>query len=660
MLSKLNLRKRMFIFIIGANLIVLLGIFFIYLNFFRNLLVKETKSKAQIKVNKVAVELQGTLNEKAKVGWTFTKQPLIKQWLKENTIRDYALLRKTDQTYRVIIDFLKEIAEKDPLILAAFIASEKSQMYYENLERSIPDDYIVGTRPWYVETVKEKKAMFEVSTDFVTKEIFVTYRCPIPDEQGDILGVGGIDISLEKFTELVSTLSDVFSTGQAFIIAKDGTFLYHPNTSYVLEKKITDFTDDGTQYKYMNEVSQQLIEEKEGIEEVVFEGEKRYFIHTQIPSLGWTVVLSAAVSEINKPIRTLIVFSLIVIVVASLIFIVIINYLVHSISDPLNNLVSMLKSIAKGEADLTKRLEVTSKDEIGELANWFNDFVETLHDLIVNVRDNVYEIVKASDNLKDTTVMMDKGAEDQSNTTSNIASSTREMSTTINETSRIYNQAVEVVKKATVRAQDGDTIVKRSAEGMKRIADSVEKSQMTISELSSRSNEIGKIIQVIDEIAEQTNLLALNARIEAAGAGEEGKGFAVVAEDISKLAERTSEATREISKIIKAIQNDMSRVVESMEEGINDVENGTGLVKDSGNVLSEIMLNVEEIQRVISELSQASEQMTLASEEISKNTKSVDDVTSENVKSTKNLSVIASQMKEKADALNNKISRFKL
>ncbi len=658
MFKKLNLRKRMFLFIIGANLVVLLAIFFIYLNFSRNLIVNETKDKAMEKVRVVVSKLEGYLSEKSKIGWTLSRNPMVVNWLDTNTQRKVE--RSQDPQYGKIIDYFKELVEDDGEIKSAFMASEKTQMYYESLERTISDDYMVGTRQWYIDAVKDKSPIFDVSFDYIDHSVGVNYRHPIYDENDELLGIGGVDISLENFKNYISTLQGVFNTGQAFLVDKSGTFMYHPNKSYILEKKITDFTDDGTQYKYMNEVSQQLIEEKEGIEEVVFEGEKRYFIHTQIPSLGWTVVLSAAVSEINKPIRTLIVFSLIVIVVASLIFIVIINYLVHSISDPLNNLVSMLKSIAKGEADLTKRLEVTSKDEIGELANWFNDFVETLHDLIVNVRDNVYEIVKASDNLKDTTVMMDKGAEDQSNTTSNIASSTREMSTTINETSRIYNQAVEVVKKATVRAQDGDTIVKRSAEGMKRIADSVEKSQMTISELSSRSNEIGKIIQVIDEIAEQTNLLALNARIEAAGAGEEGKGFAVVAEDISKLAERTSEATREISKIIKAIQNDMSRVVESMEEGINDVENGTGLVKDSGNVLSEIMLNVEEIQRVISELSQASEQMTLASEEISKNTKSVDDVTSENVKSTKNLSVIASQMKEKADALNNKISRFKL
>jgi len=658
MLKKLNLRRRMFLFIIGANLIVLLAIFLVYLNFSKDLIINETKAKAMEKVEGVVNKLEGYLNEKFKIGWTLSRNPMIVSWLEQNEERKIS--PGEDPQYWKIIDYFRTLVKDDGDIESAFMASEETQMYYESIDREMPDDYYVGTRQWYKDAVKDKNPSIDVSFDYVDQSLGINYRHPIYNEEEKLLGIGGVDISLDDFKEYISTLSEVFNTGQAFLLDKEGTFLFHPNKSYILKKKITDFPDDGKKYKHMNVVSRKLTRVQGGIEEVVFDGEKRYFIHTDIPSLGWTLVLSVSASEINKPIRILIISSILVIVVACIFFIVVINYLIRSISNPLTNLVTMLKSVAKGEADLTKRLQVTSKDEIGQLAFWFNDFVETLHDLIVNVRDNVNEIVQASEKLRDTTEMMSKGAEDQSNTTSNIASSTREMSTTINETSRIYNQAVEVVKKASSRAQDGDAIVKRSVMGMKKIADSVEKSQITISELSSRSNEIGKIIQVIDEIAEQTNLLALNARIEAAGAGEEGKGFAVVAEDISKLAERTSDATKEISKIVKAIQNDMTRVVESMESGIVEVENGTGLVQDSGTVLKEIMLNVEEIQRVISELSQASEQMTLASDEISKNTKSVDIVTSGNVKSTKNLSVIAAQLKEKADTLNNKIKRFKL
>ncbi|MFO7891269.1 MAG: cache domain-containing protein, partial [bacterium] len=232
MLNSLNLRKRMFLFIIGVNLIVLLAIFFIYLNFSRNLLIKETKSKAEAKVRNVSVELQGYLNEKAKAGWTFSKQPLIKQWLKENTKRK--IKSNEDKTFELIMDHLKEVADKDPGIHSSFVASEKTQMYYDCIRREFPDNYYINQREWYQNVVELGKPTFDVDLDFVSHEIFVNYRCPIYDEDGKLLGAGGIDITMEKFTELVSSLSEVFATGQAFLLDRQGTFLYHPNKSYIL------------------------------------------------------------------------------------------------------------------------------------------------------------------------------------------------------------------------------------------------------------------------------------------------------------------------------------------------------------------------------------------------------------------------------------------
>ncbi|MEJ2627265.1 MAG: methyl-accepting chemotaxis protein, partial [bacterium] len=628
------------------------------LSSFRNILIKETKNDASEQVRSVSIELEGYLKEKAKVGWAFSKNPLIIQWLQNNTRR--VINVNQDRVYKEIMDYLEHLTNEDQGITSAYLASQRTQMLYDCRQGNMPENYYITQKEWYKKIVDSGESRFDVNVDVVSHEIEVNYRCPVYDEKQNFVGIAGVKITLNKFSESIAALYDAFAAGQVFIMDKDGTLLFHPNKSYVLKKKITDFPDDGRQYKHMNEASQNFMQHKDGVVKAVFQGKSTYFIYNEIPSLGWKLVLGVAVSEFNKPVTGLVITYILISLLTLLLLYLIIGYLTRFINIPLEEMVTMFKNVSDGQGDLTKRLKVYSDDEIGILAQWFNEFVQNVHELIVSVRNNIKEIVQASENLKNTTETMSKGAEDQSNTTSNIASSTREMSTTINETSRIYNQAVVVVKKATEKAQDGNKIINRSVDGMQKIADSVEKSQVTLNELSTRSNEIGKIIQVIDEIAEQTNLLALNARIEAAGAGEEGKGFAVVAEDISTLAERTSEATKDISKIIKGIQNDMTRVVESMEEGIKEVDNGTELVKDSGNVLSEIMLNVEEIQQVISELSQASEQMTLASEEISKNTKSIDIVTSGNVKNTKNLSAIAAQLMEKADSFNNLIQQFKI
>lgn len=656
MFKKFSLRKRMYVFIIGANLIVLLAIFFIYLNFSRNIIIRETKEKAMEKVRGVVSTFGGDLGKKSQIAWTLSKNPMIIDWLNTNDRRH--VTSDADKIFKNIIENCKNAVAADGEIATVFLVSEKTQWYYDSMERTIPDDWVLKTRQWYIDAAKDEKPSWQVTVDHINHNVGINFMHNIYMNDR-LIGMCGVDLYLDNLEKYISNLSEAFNTGQVFIVGNDGTLLYHPQQSYILSKKITDFADDGIAFRNMKNASQRLIHEKEGIVVVTFEGDKRYFIYTKVPSLDWTVVLSVAASEINQPITFLVIYSILIMIVASFLFVIIIHFLVRSIANPLNNLVAMLKHVAKGEADLTKRLQVNSEDELGQLAFWFNDFVDNLHDLILNVRDNVDEIVQASEILRNTTESMNRGAEDQAAITSNISCSTSEMSTTINETSRIYNQAVEVVKKASSKAREGDEIVKTSVMRMEKIAGSVEKSHQTIHELNSRSDEIGKVIQVIDDIAKQTNLLALNARIEAAKAHDE-KGFSMVAEQIRKLAVHTSESTNEIRKIINLIQNDMVLVVGTMQEGIQEVKNSTDLMQDSESVLSDILLNVGEIQNVISELSSASEQMASASEEISQNTKKIDVVTSENVNSTKNFSDIALQLKEKADTLNKKIKRFTL
>ena len=193
----------MFLFIVGANLIVLLAIFFVYLNFSRNLLVNESKTKAKEKVRNVSVELEGYLKEKAKVGWTFSKQPMIKEWLRDNSKRKIEL--NEDINYEKIMKYLSEVANKDPGIHSSFIASEKTQMYYDCIRREFPDNYYINQREWYRNVVEAGEPIFDVDVDFVSHEIFVNNRCPIYDERGKLLGAGGIDITLDRFTELVSS-----------------------------------------------------------------------------------------------------------------------------------------------------------------------------------------------------------------------------------------------------------------------------------------------------------------------------------------------------------------------------------------------------------------------------------------------------------------------
>jgi len=658
MFRNLNIRNRMLVLILGINLFTLMIIFLVYFNFSRKLIVNETKTKAMEKVKSVANRVEGYLNEKARIGWTFSQNPIFLDWMEKNDQR--IVSRKDDPVYSMLIDYSIDLVNKDGDISNVFFASEKTQMNYNQTEIYPSDDYFVGNRPWYQEAVKIGKPSFSVGVDLTDNNIYIAYEHPIYNKEKTLLGISGIDISLQKFTKFMSDLDDVFETGQAFLVGNDGMILSHPDEAYVLKKKLTDFPDDGNLYSNINAFSEKLLESGSGIEEVVFDGDNRYFIYTSISDISWTLVLSVAKSEINAPLRKLVDQSILIFVITFMFLIIAVVIITGSISRPIKQIVEMIRDVAEGEGDLTKRITVDTKDETGELARWFNKFLDNIHDIVKNVVSNAEDVVKASNIISTTSDKMDQGAQEQANRTANIASSAKEMTNTINEVNQIYNQAVNIVKQAAEKAESGREIVNKSVEGMSKISETVENSQLTIEELGTRSAEIGKIIRVIDEIANQTNLLALNAAIEASGAGEHGRGFAVVAEDIRQLADRTTQATKEISVMIKSIQDDTRKAVKSMQEGNADLEAGTELVNNSGAVLKDIVKTVDEVQRVISEMANASEQLTLAADEIAINIGDISTVTSRTTDNTREFSVISTQLNNQAEELRILVKRFKI
>src|ERR1019366_4614071 len=223
----------------------------------------------------------------------------------------------------------------------------------------------------------------------------------------------------------------------------------------------------------------------------------------------------------------------------------------------LQGMVDRVKDVAEGEGDLTKRIDITSDDEIGELAKWFNVFMDRLHEMIRAIAENAEQVAASSEELSATSqqitanseettaqakVVSEAGGQVNANLQT-LASGAEEMSATIGE----------IAKNATEAARVGNEAVAAA-----------EAANQTVSRLGDSSVEIGKVIEVITSIAQQTNLLALNASIEAARAGEAGKGFAVVANEVKELAKQTAKATEEIKQKITVIRENTSGAVEAI------------------------------------------------------------------------------------------------
>ena len=655
-----NLRQKMLTLILGINGIMFLVVFVVYYSFLKDLVVKETQQKAMEKVEGVKSDLEAYLYEKAKIAWTFCLDQDIKNWLKRNSVKRVSKAR--DPEYARIIEQLKTYVREDGELKSAFIASEKTHWYYESAERPITDDnYNVSKRPWYIRAVKIGKLCFDIDVDAVDFSIAANIRVPIYDKNKKLLGVGGVDLSLQHFTQVINKLGNVFQTGEAFLIGSDGTYYYHPNREFVLKKHMTDFKDDGEKFKGIEAATKKILDKEKGISEVVYNGDKRYFLYTPIESIGWSLVLSVSSSEINAPLKSLTRTSIIIVLLTAIFLVAAVLFLTGTISKPINQLVGMIRDIAEGEGDLTRRLNVASKDEIGELARWFNIFVEKVHSIIYQVKRSAGEVDIATEEISGTSTDLASGIEEQTTQLSEVAVSIQEMTSGIVQNSRSTEDAANQAEEASRIAKKGLEFLQHTRDEMEKISQTADKASGTITKLSEQVDEIGEIVWVIGDIAAQTKVLALNASIEAATAeGEGGEGFSVVVEEVRGLVKQTTEATEKISDTISRIQKDTDTALSSMSEVQEVVRHGMEISRQTEEIFEDITKIVSASMQSIQQIAAVSKEQSSGAETISQSVSAVSAVARQSARGVDMLSKAADNLKKQTEELNKLVNQFKL
>jgi methyl-accepting chemotaxis protein len=271
------------------------------------------------------------------------------------------------------------------------------------------------------------------------------------------------------------------------------------------------------------------------------------------------------------------------------------------LSREINRVVTLLEDIATGEGDLTKRLNLTRGDEIGQLARWFDTFMERLRTMIAEIASIGTQVAGAATEIAASSEEMATGLNEQALQTTRVSASTEEMASTSDEVAR--------------KSADGKNVVEQTVREIDEIAQEVTGSAQVVGELGRKGDEIGQIIAVINDIADQTNLLALNAAIEAARAGEHGRGFAVVADEVRKLAERTTKATEQVGASIKEIQTGTSAAVQRMDSGAARVKRGVDLARSAGDALTSIVASAQQQATAVSEIAQNIEQINAVSQQ---------------------------------------------
>ena len=297
------------------------------------------------------------------------------------------------------------------------------------------------------------------------------------------------------------------------------------------------------------------------------------------------------------------------------------------VTRPINSVAAMLKDIASGDGDLTQRLTYSKKDELGELVNWFNRFLDKLQPTIAQIKQSITEARGTADQSSAIARQTSEGMQVQFREIDQVATASNEMSATAHDVANSASNAASAARGTDQSAREGMSIIEQSTRDITTLAEEVSKAVGEVEALAVNSEQIGSVLEVIRSIAEQTNLLALNAAIEAARAGESGRGFAVVADEVRNLAKRTQDSVEEIRLVIERIQSGTRGVVATMHSSQSQAQNNAGQIHQAVQALGKISDAVTVISDMNLQIASAAEQQSAVAEEVNRNVSAIRTVT---------------------------------
>ncbi|MDC7697295.1 methyl-accepting chemotaxis protein [Vogesella indigofera] len=471
------------------------------------------------------------------------------------------------------------------------------------------------------------------------------------DASGKLLGVSAVDLALDDLQKQFGAIR-LYDTGYVRMVSEGGLFVVNPQAGQV-----------GKAVASGDPLAANLDKIKKGERFVYEDGGFTHFFYPikvadsgQFWSAGVSVPTAAITATANSQRNTAIVVG----VIALALIILVLTLLIRTLTRPLNTLAETMEQFASGKGDLTLRLTVSNRDEIGRTAAAFNRFIESLREMFIEVREQSLAVSRSAGQLADSAVQVEQSSAQQSDAASATAAGVEQVTVSVHHIADTAMLAESMARETGVLTEHSVATVDKVTGEIQRMTSNMQALAGRMGALGARSAEVSTIVGVIKDIADQTNLLALNAAIEAARAGEQGRGFAVVADEVRNLAGRTAEATVQISRIVNAISSETNDAVDEVKRSTELVSVSVGIAEEANVAMKGVYEKSVDLVDNIGDIASSTREQSNATSEIAQNVERISTMAQSNSEVAREVRAAVEQLREQSASLEALVGNFRL
>ncbi|WNL42505.1 methyl-accepting chemotaxis protein [Halomonas sp. PAMB 3264] len=487
------------------------------------------------------------------------------------------------------------------------------------------DDFDARQRGWYQSAVAQDTTIVSLPyQDSNSGQLVVAFATPVK-QNGRLFGVIGGDVPIDQLVSRVNAIQPTPSSF-AFLSSAGETLIAHPDQALALAplERVSPALTPA--------LIGRLSETQNRWEGVEVQGDTKRIVVTPIAGTDWELGVALDEHEATAGLRATLHSALLTLLIVLGVTALLVGLWLKRTLAGLERARDALNDIASGEGDLTRRLTVAGKDEVAQISDAFNRFVDKMEHVLIDVRASSDAVHHAANEIA-------SGGQDLSRRTDNTAASLQQTSASIEEITSTVQHTASSAQEASQLSRNASEVAGHGGEVMGSVV-------TTMEEITQASEKIGEIVNLMNSISFQTNLLALNASVEAARAGEHGRGFAVVAEEVRNLARRSSDAANDIQTLI--------------EDSQGKVNSGTSLVQSAGHTMAEIVSHITRVTDVLEEIEAATSEQSEGIKQVNVAVADLDRMTQENAALVEESTTAAEQLKEQSGQLATVIGSFKV